>query len=112
MRNGSDFGRCFRKTRSCQSRRDSVIVRRPILPRAGRNGGCRPPDAGWFGYLPSLIAWRAKAIVKKFLQSWLINTLAVLVAVYIVPGIHYRSWLDLFVASLLLGILNAVIRPV
>jgi len=50
--------------------------------------------------------------VKRFLQSWLINTLAVLVAVYLVPGIHYRTWLDLVVASLLLGILNAVIRPV
>lgn len=50
--------------------------------------------------------------VKKFLQTWLINTLAVLLAVYIVPGIHYQRWLDLVVASLLLGILNAVIRPV
>lgn len=50
--------------------------------------------------------------MKKFLQTWLINTLAVLVAVYIVPGIHYQRWLDLLVASLLLGILNAVIRPV
>ena len=49
--------------------------------------------------------------MKKFLQSWLINTLAVLLAVYIVPGIHYQSWLDVLVASLLLGILNAVIRP-
>src|SRR5262249_30414300 len=36
----------------------------------------------------------------------------VLVAVYIVPGIHYQNWLDLLIASLLLGILNAVIRPV
>ena len=50
--------------------------------------------------------------MKKFLQSWLINTLAVLVAVYIVPGIHYQNWLNLLMASLLLGILNAVIRPV
>jgi putative membrane protein len=50
--------------------------------------------------------------VKKFLQSWLVNTLAVLVAVYIVPGIHYQKALDLVIASLLLGILNAVIRPV
>ena len=39
-------------------------------------------------------------------------TLAVLVAVYIVKGIHYQGPLDLVVASLLLGILNAVIRPV
>ncbi len=50
--------------------------------------------------------------VKKFIQSWLINTLAVLVAVRIVPGIRYEQWLDLFVASLLLGILNSVLRPV
>ncbi|HWI58044.1 MAG TPA: phage holin family protein [Bacillota bacterium] len=50
--------------------------------------------------------------MKKFIQNWLINTLAVLVAVYLVKGIHYEKALDLFVASLLLGILNAVLRPV
>lgn len=50
--------------------------------------------------------------MKRFLQSWLINTLAVLVAVYVVKGIHYEKPLDLLVASLLLGVLNAVIRPV
>ena len=51
--------------------------------------------------------------MKKFLQSWLINTLAVLVAVYVLRDkIIYDKPLDLAVASLLLGILNAVIRPV
>ncbi len=50
--------------------------------------------------------------LKKFIQSWLINTLAVLVAVYIVSGIHYEQWLDLFIASLLLGIFNSILRPV
>jgi putative membrane protein len=49
--------------------------------------------------------------VKKFIQSWIINTLAVLVAVYLVHGIHYQKPLDLAVASLLLGIFNAVLRP-
>jgi len=49
--------------------------------------------------------------VKRFLQSWLVNTLAVLVAVYIVRGIHYDKWVDLFIASLLLGIFNAALRP-
>ena len=50
-----------------------------------------------------------------FLQSWLINTIAVLVAYYIVPGIHFgqtSSFLSPFIASLVLGILNAFIRPV
>lgn len=50
--------------------------------------------------------------MKKFLQSWVVNTLAVLVAVYVVKGIHYTKPLDLLVASLLLGILNAVLRPI
>jgi putative membrane protein len=52
--------------------------------------------------------------VKKFLQSWAINTLAVLVAVYMVPGIRFKDdslWTP-FVTSLVLGILNAFIRPV
>lgn len=50
--------------------------------------------------------------LKKFLQSWAINTLAVLVAVWILPGIRYDKPLDLFIASLLLGILNSFVRPI
>ena len=50
--------------------------------------------------------------LKKFIQSWVINTLAVLVAAFIVPGIKYQSLPDLLIASLLLGILNAVLRPI
>ena len=51
---------------------------------------------------------------KKFIQRWLITTLAVLVAVYIVPGIHFKEnnlWIP-FITSLVLGILNAFIRPI
>jgi len=52
--------------------------------------------------------------LKKFIQSWLINTLAVLVAVFVVPGIHFKdhSLITPFVVSLVLGILNAFIRPI
>jgi putative membrane protein len=49
--------------------------------------------------------------LKKFIQSWFINTLAVLVAVYVVKQIRYEKPLDLLMASLLLGIFNAVLRP-
>ena len=52
--------------------------------------------------------------MKKFVQSWLINTLAVLVAVYMVPGIRFKDsslWTP-FITSLVLGILNAFIRPI
>jgi putative membrane protein len=50
--------------------------------------------------------------IKKFLQSWLINTLAVLVVAQIIRGIHYDSNAGLIVATLVLGILNAFLRPV
>lgn len=49
--------------------------------------------------------------MKEFFQRWIINTVAVLVAAHIVSGIRYDSAADLFVASLLLGVLNAVVRP-
>lgn len=49
--------------------------------------------------------------LKDFLQRWLINTFAVLVAAYLVPGIDCPNSLDLVLASLLLGVLNAVLRP-
>ena len=51
---------------------------------------------------------------KKFLASWFISTLAVLVAVYIVPGIQFSDnrILTPFITSLVLGVLNAFIRPI
>ena len=49
---------------------------------------------------------------KRFIQSWVINTLAVALVVAIVPGIHYQKPLDLLLAALLLGILNSFLRPI
>ena len=49
--------------------------------------------------------------LKVFLERWLISTLAVLVAAQIVHGIDYDTNTDLFVASLLLGILTTFLRP-
>lgn len=51
--------------------------------------------------------------LKTFLQRWLVNTLAVLVAVTVLgeTRIRYEKWQDLLIASLLLGILNAFLRP-
>ncbi len=49
--------------------------------------------------------------LKEFGQRWLVSTVAVLTAAQILPGIYYDRWTDLFVATLLLGILNSVLRP-
>ncbi len=48
----------------------------------------------------------------RLLLRWLINTLALFVVVNVVPGFHYRSFLTLAVAALVLGLLNALVRPV
>lgn len=45
-----------------------------------------------------------------FLRRWAIVTLGVLVAAHVVPGISYHAAGDLVVASLVLGLLNAL-RP-
>ena len=50
--------------------------------------------------------------MKSFLLRWLITTLAVQVAAQIVPGITWDTWTGLIIATLLLGLLNAVVRPV
>lgn len=47
----------------------------------------------------------------SFLRRWVVTTLAVLVAANVVPGIDYDSFGSLLVASLLLGILNAFLKP-
>jgi len=47
----------------------------------------------------------------RFLKRWMVTTVAVMVAANVVRGIDYSSWSSLLVASLLLGALNAMIRP-
>jgi putative membrane protein len=47
----------------------------------------------------------------QFIQNWMVNTFGVLIAVALVPGIDYDSVLALLLASLLLGVLNAAVRP-
>ncbi|MFH1969292.1 MAG: phage holin family protein [Verrucomicrobiota bacterium] len=46
------------------------------------------------------------------LVRWLILTLAVWVAAHLVPGITYDHWQSLLVAALVLGILNAFVKPI
>ena len=48
---------------------------------------------------------------KTFLQRWLINSVAVMVAANLLKGIDYQTLSGLLVASLLLGIFNALLRP-
>jgi putative membrane protein len=46
------------------------------------------------------------------LISWLIITIAILVAAHIVPGIRVASLGSAIVAAAILGIVNALVRPI
>jgi putative membrane protein len=46
------------------------------------------------------------------LISILINTIAVLVTSYILPGIYIKGFLTALVVAVVLGIINAILRPI
>jgi putative membrane protein len=46
------------------------------------------------------------------LVRWILNTLALFVVVQVVPDFHYRSLVTLAIAALVLGLLNALVRPI
>ena len=50
--------------------------------------------------------------MKEFLIRWFITTIAVMGAAWLIPGINYDSNGTLIAAALLLGIINAMVRPV
>jgi len=50
--------------------------------------------------------------MAEFFIRWFVTAVAVFVAASIVPGISYSSFGSLALASLLLGIVNALVRPV
>ena len=50
--------------------------------------------------------------MAAFVIRWLVTTVAVLVAAHLIPGISYDGWGALLGGSLLLGIINAFVRPV
>lgn len=50
--------------------------------------------------------------MRHFLFRWLVTTLAVFVAAALIRGIRYDSMPSLIGAALLLGILNAFLRPI
>jgi putative membrane protein len=49
--------------------------------------------------------------LRDFIHRFVVGTFAVLIAVNVIPDIHYESWEHLILASLVLGALNAFVRP-
>jgi putative membrane protein len=46
------------------------------------------------------------------LLRWLLNTLALFLVANVVPNFYYRGWIALAIAALVLGLLNAIVRPI
>lgn len=46
------------------------------------------------------------------LLDWIVSTLAIIVSAYILPGVHVSSLTSAFVTAVVLGIINAVVKPV
>jgi len=46
------------------------------------------------------------------LRSWIINTIAVFVLSYILPGVHVDSFFAAAIVAIVLGVLNTIVRPV
>ena len=50
--------------------------------------------------------------MKELIVKWIINSTALLVVVHIVSGVTFDNWPTVFVSALVLGLLNAFLRPV
>jgi putative membrane protein len=50
--------------------------------------------------------------VIKLLLVWLINAFALIAVAYLMPGVSVASFTTALVAALILGLINAVVRPV
>jgi putative membrane protein len=48
----------------------------------------------------------------RILLVWLVNTLALIAVAYLMPSITVSSFSSAFIAALILGLVNAIIRPV
>ncbi|MGH7725528.1 MAG: phage holin family protein [Candidatus Eiseniibacteriota bacterium] len=46
------------------------------------------------------------------ITRWLLTALALIITAKLVPGIHLRDTTTLFIAALVLGLVNAIVRPI
>lgn len=48
----------------------------------------------------------------RLFLNWIVSALAIFVSAYILPGVHVASITAAFVAAVVLGIINAIVKPV
>jgi putative membrane protein len=50
--------------------------------------------------------------MAQLIVKWIINSTALLVVVHVVSGVTLDNWMTVFAAAVVLGLLNAFLRPV
>ena len=50
--------------------------------------------------------------VKQLIIKWIVNSTALLVVAHVVSGVTLDNWMTIFAAAVVLGLLNAFLRPV
>jgi putative membrane protein len=50
--------------------------------------------------------------MARFVLQWLVVAVGLFATAYILPGVSVTSWMALAVAALVLGLVNALVRPV
>ena len=55
---------------------------------------------------------RRNKIMKKYIINWTIMTLAVLISAYLIPSVQVKGVFVAFVVALVLGIINAFLKPI
>ncbi len=50
--------------------------------------------------------------MPRFMLKWFVTGLAIIIASHLLPGIRIESTMALIMAALVLGLLNATVRPI
>jgi putative membrane protein len=50
--------------------------------------------------------------MMNVLARWIINALIIMVAAYLLPGVHVATYWTALVVALILGVLNVLVRPI
>lgn|SRR3989344_4738160 len=48
----------------------------------------------------------------RLISYLLINALAIFIASYILPGVNVDNWVTIFIVAIVLGAINAIIKPI
>lgn len=48
----------------------------------------------------------------NLLINWVVSALAIMVTAYLLPGVHIEDFLTAFIVAVVLGVINAVLKPI